>query len=376
MFGAAIRKPASGVKGLLVGEPDNRSDGLVGLLRQANTPGSETGVSFNDRLGVLAAALQNEGFAEAREGIAQKEQDAALRNRLSPEQQEVAKLIGMDAFRALEARRHDPQFQLQQQQREDTLHQQALDNVFRRDRLRQTSENTDRSFNLQRERFDLDRRNADRDFDLAQQTLAAKTANAKPTPAVQALDREYVKEYVDWRGPGAAKATSNIAKLEVVKNDLLAGKENLTGPVVSALPDRLTPQGTQARETVESVVQQSLREILGGQFAQQEGKELIKRSFNPRLDERSNAQRLSRLIAQLKAAAEARESQAKYYEENGSLAGWSGRIPTIEEMTASIEEEGGPPQAAIEFLKSNPQHAVKFDEKYGSGSAQRVLGGD
>ena len=132
-------------------------------------------------------------------------------------------------------------------------------------------------------------------------------------------------------------------KIKTVLDKLEAG-EQLTGPLLGAIGEFgrsvFAPTSQQAKDLVESVVQTSLREILGGQFAQQEGKELIKRSYNINLPPEQNAARLRALFAQLDAAAEAKAGMAQYFKENNfSLAGYEGSryTPSRADLEAAMD---------------------------------------
>lgn len=103
---------------------------------------------------------------------------------------------------------------------------------------------------------------------------------------------------------------------------------------------------------VESVIQTSLRETLGGQFAQKEGEALIKRAYNIALPPEENAARLRALLAQLEASAASKTAMAEYYRENNfSLAGYKGSkyTPTVEDLYSAIDS------ASAEFKSDKPK---------------------
>jgi DNA-binding protein H-NS len=139
---------------------------------------------------------------------------------------------------------------------------------------------------------------------------------------------------------------SQIATIEGLADRLESGKENLSGPGVGRMPDwmgtALAPNAVAAREDVESVVQRNLRVLLGAQFTQDEGDRLIARAYNSALPEAENARRLRRLATGMKAAADARQSQADYYSKNGTITGWTGKIWTPEDFAAAIEGGAAP----------------------------------
>ena len=82
------------------------------------------------------------------------------------------------------------------------------------------------------------------------------------------------------------------------------------------------PEAQNVKDVIESVVQEDLRAILGGQFAQLEAKELIKRAYNPRLDEKQNLARVQLLLAQIKNVINLRQNLFDYFEKNETTQGF------------------------------------------------------
>lgn len=169
------------------------------------------------------------------------------------------------------------------------------------------------------------------------------------TPGQKAMDQSFAKEYVDWQATGGfADVEKQIDQLREIQ-DLLdpAKKKNrrkpITGARVGMTPNAIlpisNPLALAARDTVEEVVQRNLRLILGAQFTEREGQRLIARAYNPALSEEENHKRVSRLIKQIEAAAKAKDSAARYFEEHGTLRGWNGKLPSLSDF--ETDEPGG-----------------------------------
>lgn len=162
---------------------------------------------------------------------------------------------------------------------------------------------------------------------------AAKNAAAlNLTPGQKAVDSSFAnKEYVPFvLAGGFSNVEKNLNALNLVANELEKGSKNISGPVVGIIKNipivgpLFAGNAIDAQETIAGVIQQSLRQILGGQFAEKEGEQLVSRAFNPSLDEKTNARRTKEVIKQIYAAGKAKEAAAKYYEENGTLSGYNG----------------------------------------------------
>jgi hypothetical protein len=107
------------------------------------------------------------------------------------------------------------------------------------------------------------------------------------------------------------------------------------------------PNALQSREQVEEVVQRNLRAVLGAQFTEKEGERLISRAYNPRLPPEQNARRLRRLFLQMESSAQQKQQMVDYANQNGTLRGYQGKMPSISDFYKAIEgsEQATPPGA-------------------------------
>lgn len=157
-----------------------------------------------------------------------------------------------------------------------------------------------------------------------------------PSPGMDAADKKFADEYVAFKAAGGfADTQKQLNQLKDVRAQLAAGKER-SGPITGRTPDAVlsvvNPEAIAARDAVEEVVQRNLRLILGAQFTEREGERLIARAYNVNLPEAENAKRLDRLIKQIEDAANAKENAANYFETNGTLRGWKGKLYTVRDF--------------------------------------------
>lgn len=176
---------------------------------------------------------------------------------------------------------------------------------------------------------------------------AAKHGGVNLTPGQKAIDTAFADDFAKWKSGGFADAERSMKELETALVPLTT-KDNISGPVIGSIPEAVRkfthPQSIATQEGVASVVQQSLRQILGGQFAMLEGIQLVKRAYNPDMPEAENARRVGNLLTQIKDAARAKQEAVDYFEKNGTLTGFKGKIPTISDFDP--ERASPKPQAA------------------------------
>ncbi|MEW8027736.1 MAG: hypothetical protein AB2776_18805 [Candidatus Thiodiazotropha endolucinida] len=156
------------------------------------------------------------------------------------------------------------------------------------------------------------------------------------TPGQKKLDEIYAQQFADF-GPGGQFADSKRMIRQIGEaRDMLANNDNLTGPIVGHIPDWLlsfvNPESLSVREGAEEVIQRNLRAILGPQFTEKEGERLIARAYNDKLSEAENIKRLDRVFTQMADAYNVKKSAADYFFKNGTLRGWEGKLPTIDDF--------------------------------------------
>lgn len=197
-----------------------------------------------------------------------------------------------------------------------------------------------------------------RNTTLTNQKLERELSAPVLSEGQKAIDQTFAKEhYVPYTaGGGFADIRKQLDQLSNTTRMLKSGK-NLTGPVLGRMPDLITaftnPDAITARENVEEPVQRSLRAILGAQFTEKEGERLIARAYNPALPEIQNRQRVARLRIQIANAAKAKESAVRYFEKNGTLKGWKGRLWSFGDFDP--EKNVGPAPAAKPQGQNKPR---------------------
>jgi hypothetical protein len=185
------------------------------------------------------------------------------------------------------------------------------------------------------------------------------------SPGFKKLDEIYAKEYSDWRAQRSS-ALSNMASIGKVLGQLERG-EKLSGPAIGLQPEFLraitNPEATQAIETVQAVVQENLRQVLGGQFAQQEAAQLLSRAYNPSLSPEYNAERLRKLYAQMEISAKQKDAMSEYFEEKGTLSGYTGEQPVLADFyTAMSEYDVGDESNGYRYLGGDPSSPSSWEE--------------
>jgi hypothetical protein len=151
---------------------------------------------------------------------------------------------------------------------------------------------------------------------------------AEPSVGVKAVDKIVGEDYGKWIMGGASAASSRVTKLNNAIADL-STRTDVSGPVEGFIVENMPtaasafyPEAQNVKDVIESVVQEDLRSILGGQFAQLEAKELIKRAYNPRLNEKQNLARVQLLLAQIKNVTNLRQNLFDYFAKNKTTDGF------------------------------------------------------
>jgi hypothetical protein len=196
----------------------------------------------------------------------------------------------------------------------------------------------------------------------------SKPRFVKASPMQAKVDADFAPDVNDFISGGAVKAQANIDKLD---NAIAALKSASTiassGPIVGFIPEKVrkpfTTDATMAiQKDVEQVVQESLKMILGAQFAQKEAEQLLARSFDTSLSEEANAARVEVLKTQLQNALDARTAAVNYFQKNGTLAGhkYEAKAPSAGDLDAGLTPGAPTPTISTDEIRVDTRTGKKY----------------
>jgi hypothetical protein len=153
------------------------------------------------------------------------------------------------------------------------------------------------------------------------------------TPLQAKVEEKSAQDLVDFTvGGGFSDVQKGLTQLENAKQMLQQQPEGkITGKYVGVQDDTgilkyTNPVAQDTKEQVQEIAQRNLRLILGPQFTAKEGEALINRVYNPALPQSVNVKRLELLQEQMSSAAKTKQEAVEYYNTNGTLKGFTGKI--------------------------------------------------
>jgi len=135
--------------------------------------------------------------------------------------------------------------------------------------------------------------------------------------ARRAAERQSGKEIGEWVSGGRASALRGIDALRDVQARLRSNPDLVNDPLSSQAPDwaRATTAGGRAaidaRDTVRTAIQATLRQVMGSQFTEKEATDMFNRAWDPRLGVEENVERLERAIVELEEKLQAKDSLSR-----------------------------------------------------------------
>lgn len=191
--------------------------------------------------------------------------------------------------------------------------------------------------------------------------MRKRQAMQKPvtlTPGEKKKDETFAKEASEWEAAGGfASFAGNLDRLKGASKDL--AKEGDLGNTVMPkfMRDVFNPESSEIEENIGFVAQQSLKQILGGQFSEKEAQQLIERTYNPRLPDATNKRKIDALVKQLEAQGKAKQQAVEYFNKQGTLKGFKGTSATTlnefekELKTKIMGKSGGDKKSRLEELR-------------------------
>lgn len=193
--------------------------------------------------------------------------------------------------------------------------------------------------------------------------------------AIETADTKFFSRFAETDEAQRANARMNIERLVNAAEYLARAEQNDKEALVPDKllflmdSDKLTAllggDRAKALNEIRTVIQQSLRETLGAQFARVEGEQMMNRGFNPLFESKANFQLISNALRVAQTAIREKERAYAYYQANGTIFGFKPN-------SQIISKDGSPELMAIERLSQQAQKPAAAPAKSTGGKAAGV----
>ena len=152
----------------------------------------------------------------------------------------------------------------------------------------------------------------------------------RETKVTVGADTEYANKTLPAFRADKPNIISNLQKLNTVIGELTT-RDDITGfgPNIMlrlgeaiGMRGQLAPTAADTSDRINQVVQESIRQLLGPQFTENEAKMILQRAFDPSQDEAVNLQRVRELRAGISRVLDAKQREEDYFVKHGSLRGF------------------------------------------------------
>ena len=191
--------------------------------------------------------------------------------------------------------------------------------------LRKQKEDEDRK--AKQQMMDLERQKLAQDAELKRLALSAREVEqTKPkelTKAQEVADREFAKTYAKEVSGGAALREASLGRMDELLTEAKSNPD-MFGGVSSYLPDSaqsvINPDLLSMKQRFEELIQGNLRDTLGAQFTEKEGREFLRRTFDTRLSPDKVIKSIQDFKSKIQNRSNDIDNAMKEFESKGSIS--------------------------------------------------------
>lgn len=165
--------------------------------------------------------------------------------------------------------------------------------------------------------------------------------------AIEALDRDYVKDYNDWTTGGSSTFAKNrkllqdsLTELELMskadRSEISGKKTSIIGKLTGGLGR--SDKSKAIESDVRQAAQSSLKAALGSQFTEKEGERIMNAAYDPSLSVEENIKKIKRAINEIDSYANSANSKASHFERYNTLGGYKSKLIEEEKENNNVNK--------------------------------------